>query len=97
MGTRNRVGLRKAFGTEETGEIALPPKFSNVKLSRIAHAGERGGCTWCYPHGMETDNATCSKNRRSWKHSRKTQYRVKRIRTPYLATGAAAIRARSSE
>ena len=79
MGKGNESSLRKAFGVEESGVICLPVKVSNVKLSRIEHAGERGGCTWCYPHGMETTNSTCAKNRRSWKHYRKAQYRPKQV------------------
>ncbi len=69
----------RAFGIDESGYLLLPPKMSNVKLSRIEHFEDRGGCAFCYPHGIETTNATLGKNKRSWKHHRKTQYRPGRV------------------
>jgi hypothetical protein len=77
MGKSNKSGLRRAFGLDELGIIIPPSKISNIKLSRIEHAKDRGGCTLCYPHGPETTNSTDRKNKRSWKHYRRTQYRVK--------------------
>ncbi len=74
MGKGNKSGLKEAFRVDEYGQLLLPAKVSNVKLSRIEHSKERGGCTRCYPHGPETDNATRKKNKRSWKQNRKTQY-----------------------
>ncbi len=68
-----------AFGVDELGYLLLPRQMSNVKLSRIERFEERGGCPYCYPHGMETSNATCKKNTRSWKYHRKTQYKPRRI------------------
>lgn len=76
MGKANKSGMRRGFGIDEYGQLLLSGKVSNVTLARIEHAADRGGCTYCFPHGLETDNATCKKNRRSWKNHRKTQYKV---------------------
>ena len=67
--------LKKAFGKGEMNMAAIPQKVSNVKISRIFNAEERGGCTRCFPHGFETTNATVKKNKRSWKNRRKKQYK----------------------
>lgn len=75
MGKGNKSGVRRAFGVDEYGQPLLPAKVSNVKLSRIEHFRERGGCARCYPHGFETTNATSKKNRRSWKKHRRRQYK----------------------
>lgn len=66
--------LKKAFGTDNKGLAILPRKISNVKVSRIRNAEERGGCTRCFPHGTETTNASVKKKKRSWKNQRKTQW-----------------------
>jgi len=66
--------LQKAFGKDKLGFAAMPRKVSNVKVSRIRHAEERGGCTRCFPHGPETTNATVRKKKRSWKNQRKKQW-----------------------
>lgn len=47
MGKGNKSGLRRAFGVDEFGQPLLPAKVSNVKLSRIEHFRERGGCPHC--------------------------------------------------
>ena len=75
MGRANKNRLRRSFGLDDMDAVALPPKISNIKLSRIEHAQDRGGCTICYPHGLETTNATAKKNKKTWKHYRNTQYR----------------------
>jgi hypothetical protein len=75
MGKSNKSRLRRGFGVDEFGQIVLPHRFSNVKLSRIEHDKDRGGCGLCYPHGFETTNATDRKNNRSWKRQRKTKYK----------------------
>lgn len=71
-------GLRRAFGVDDDGFSAIPPKFGNVAVARLVWASEKGGCTYCFPHGPETTNATCKKHRRSWKLYRRKQYRPKR-------------------
>jgi hypothetical protein len=67
--------FKKAFGLNEFGLVDFPTKISNVQLSRLEF-GNQMGCSWCFPHGYETINSTIDKNRRSWKYTRKTQYRV---------------------
>lgn len=76
MGMGSKRGIARAFGTDEYGFPATPRKVGNVRLSRLEHANERGGCTICYPHGPETSNATVKKNTRSWKSRRKTKYKT---------------------
>ena len=67
--------FKKAFGLNEFGLVDFPTKISNVQVSRLEF-GNQMGCSWCFPHGYETINSTIGKNRRSWKYSRKTQYKV---------------------
>jgi len=76
MGKGNKRKLQQAFGTGEHRMLALPKKIGNIRLSLIDHVKERGGCSICYPHGPETNNATQKKNTRSWKKQRKTKYRM---------------------
>lgn len=66
--------VKKAFGADKNGLSILPRKVSNVKLSRIRNAEDRGDCTRCFPHGPETTNASVKKKKRSWKSQRKTQW-----------------------
>jgi hypothetical protein len=79
VGRADKKRLKRSFGWDDLGVVALPPKISNVKLSRIEHAKDRGGCTICYPHGVETTNATAKKNKRTWKLYRHTQYRPRDV------------------
>ena len=79
MGSKGRNRVKRMFGKTSDGLTDTPRKMSNIRLSRIMHGDERG-CSRCFPHGSETNNATASKNRRSWKHHRKTKYRVKAAR-----------------
>lgn len=46
--------MQKAFGINEFGLVDFPVKISNVQVSRIVYGNERG-CSWCFPHGWETD------------------------------------------
>lgn len=75
MTSKKENRFKKAFGLMEEGLADLPSKISGVMLSRILH-GEEMGCSRCFPHGMETRNASRRKNRRSWKYHRSTQYRI---------------------
>lgn len=68
--------LKRLVGKGEMNTAAIPKKISNVKISRVFNAKERGGCTICFPHGFETINATNKKNKRSWKHHRRKQYKI---------------------
>ena len=77
MGKRNKSGLRRGFGVDENGQPLVPAKIGNVRMSRIENSNDRG-CSYCFPHGRETDNATEEKNTRSWKLGRMTRYRPPR-------------------
>ncbi len=66
---RHEHRLRRCLGAE------LPVKCGNVRISRIVNGQERG-CSYCFPHGFETSNATWRKKKRSWKYHRRQQYRV---------------------
>lgn len=50
----------------------LPDKISNIKLSRLK---DDRGCSYCFPHGIETDNASSKKNNKSWKKHRKNKWK----------------------
>lgn len=73
---RKREFVRR-YGVNKAGLVDLPVKISNVRVERVFAEG-MGECGRCFPHGFETSNASSKKNRRSWKHYRKTQYRVKK-------------------
>ena len=77
MGSKGRGKVKKVLGQTPEGLPDIPQKISNVKLARIVH-GEERGCSRCFPHGVETDNSTVRKHRRSWKHHRQTKYRPKK-------------------
>ncbi|MBM4354414.1 MAG: hypothetical protein FJ109_11570 [Deltaproteobacteria bacterium] len=70
--------VRKAFGVDEFGQLLLPRKVGNVRLSRLEHVDDVGGCPYCFPHGIEATNSTFRKNARSWKKRRRTRYRQRR-------------------
>lgn len=71
VGKRNREGkLRRRFGSGN-----LPTKMGSAAAARIDHVHDRGGCSYCFPHGPETTNSSTSKQGRNWKRSRKTAYR----------------------
>ncbi len=72
---RSRI-LGNCSGYDDDGFVDVPVRFSNVKISRF-FAEPHGECGFCFPHGIETSNATRGKNFRSWKHYRGTQYRPK--------------------
>ncbi len=75
MTNKRDFRLGKFYGIDEYGFAALPEKVSNVRIARIIHAEDRGGCTICFPHGFETTNATIRKNKKSWKCKRSKQYK----------------------
>ncbi|MCK8520444.1 phosphate ABC transporter substrate-binding protein [Aquimarina sp. D1M17] len=72
---KNYKRLQKAFGANQYGFIDFPEKVSNIKISRIINYKKMGGCSYCFPHGYETSNATIYKNTRSWKKNRKKQWK----------------------
>jgi hypothetical protein len=66
--------LKDAFGLNELLIINFPSKMSSTKVSRIIN-GENMGCSWCFPHGYETINASSNKYQRSWKKFRDKQWK----------------------
>lgn len=67
--------LVKAFGKNEVGMIDTPKKIGSARYERIL-SGEDRGCSFCFPHGPETNNAIRFKDLKCWKRYRKQQYRV---------------------
>ena len=51
-----------------------PTRFSNIKWERL-RVGDTMGCSYCFPHGIETINGTRRKDFRCWKRYRKMQWR----------------------
>ena len=76
---RHSRELAHAFGFTDEGVVDLPRKCSNVRIARIMHTRDRGGCSICFPHSLETSNSTRAKNRRSWKLHRSQQYRDRSV------------------
>ena len=54
-----------------------PTRFSNIRLSRLQN-GEKMGCSYCFPHGIETMNTHWRKDLRCWKRYRQQQWRETR-------------------
>ena len=71
---KGRRILYRAFGGADPGWADLPNKSSSRRLARLVCARGQGGCSYCFPHGWETLNATHPS--RSWKVHRLTQYRT---------------------
>jgi len=69
--------LKAAFGLDQSGFINLPPKVSNVKVSRYLNYRKMGGCHFCFPHGFTSTNSRWGKIQRSWKKHRKHQWKAK--------------------
>lgn len=67
--------FKKVFGVNAYGLIDFPKKYSNVKISRISNHSKMGGCSFCFPHGMETTNSKYAKFTRNWKRYRKTHWK----------------------
>jgi hypothetical protein len=76
---KNYKKLKRSFGVNELGMIDFPTKYSNVRISRIINSDKTGGCSFCFPHGCETTNATIGKysSKRNWKSYRKNQWKKK--------------------
>lgn len=66
---------KRQFGIDEHGFTLIPTKFSNIKISRIYNCDDRGGCPFCFPHGIETNNATVHNAQRNWKKQRNNQWK----------------------
>ena len=67
--------LDRATRGDKDGLSGSPSHLSSRSAARILHVRERGGCSFCFPHGPETTNPTVNKRTRSWKSKRKTQYK----------------------
>lgn len=72
---KTEVALKKAYGVDEFGFANVSGKIGNVKVSRLANVEDRGGCTYCFPHGFETNNSHLKNNQRSWKKHRINQWK----------------------
>lgn len=75
MKKQKRLG--RAFGYNEFGMLEIPVKISNIIISRILNFENCGGCSYCFPHGPELENATVLNNQRNWKKFRKTKWKIK--------------------
>ena len=73
---RHRKQFVKAFGLNEFGKVDFPEKISNTRISRIQNSDKMGGCSYCFPHGIDTTNSKYSKRTRNWKKYRRKQYKV---------------------
>jgi hypothetical protein len=71
---RKEYRLTNMFGVNEAGFADLPVKISGTTISRIL-IGEESGCSYCFPHGIETVNSHFDNRQRSWKKHRKTQWK----------------------
>ncbi len=67
--------MSSPFSIDEYGFEEIPIKFSNVQLSRIQNGGEMG-CSYCFPHGMDTVNSRWKNRQRSWKSYRHTKWKA---------------------
>ena len=67
MGSCKGTGWKRAFGTGEWGEIDIPRKISNVKLSRIDRAHE---------YGIGSVFRLWRRNTRCWKQFRDAQHKT---------------------
>lgn len=76
--------LKKAFGIDDLGNAILPRKISNVKISRFQNFDKMGGCSYCFPHGIECTNAILVNQTRNWKKHRKTQWKKNRPKACFI-------------
>jgi hypothetical protein len=65
--------LIKAYGKNEAGLADIPKKVSGTFISRIK-IGDECGCSFCFPHGIETYNSHYKNEQRNWKKYRKKQW-----------------------
>ena len=72
---RGKMQLRRAtrrLGSDEYGFLDLPPKYGNVKLSRLINGRDRGYAP-DFPHGEDVENCRWLNLQRNWKRFRKEQ------------------------
>jgi len=65
--------VRKAFGMNEFGFIAIPARFSNVQVARMIHCKKE--CSFDFPHGFDTIKSTIANRQKNWKRFRKTRWK----------------------
>jgi len=70
----NEYRLIKMFGVNDYNLADLPAKYSGTKITRI-FIGEEIGCSYCFPHGIETRNSHYFNRQRCWKKYRRTQWK----------------------
>ena len=66
--------LKRHFGEDEFGFVAIPDKVSGTTISRVIY-GDAMGCSYCFPHGFETINSHRRNNQRSWKKHRRYRWK----------------------
>ena len=71
---KNKKKLIDAFGVNEYGIINIPIKYSNIQIGRLLY-GEIMGCSFCFPHGIETSNSKYTNHQRNWKQYRRQQWK----------------------
>ncbi len=76
--TKQRKLFKDAFGVNEYGLEELPMKISGTTISRLL-IGQSMGCSYCFPHGIETYNSHYRKHQQNdnWKRYRKHQWKDK--------------------
>jgi hypothetical protein len=68
--------FKRMFGVDDYGFSIIPPKYSNIEMSRLrAIIEDNSVCSFCFPHGFETKNSHIRNRQRSWKEFRKNQYK----------------------
>lgn len=73
---KRKKSLQKSFGLNEFGLVDMPNKISGTQISRLL-VGDFMGCSYCFPHGIETKNSHWSNRQRNWKNYRKTKRKNK--------------------
>ncbi len=69
---KRKKQLKQSFGVNEFGLVDFPSKVSGTQISRLL-VGDIMGCSYCFPHGIETKNSHWKNRQRSWKKHRKTK------------------------
>jgi len=59
----------KVMGKTFTGYV------SSRRISALYNVEKTGGCPFCFPHGIETNNNQHFKDTKCWKRYRRTQYK----------------------
>ncbi len=72
--TKQRKLFKDAFGVNEYDLEEIPVKISGTTISRLL-IGQSMGCSYCFPHGIETYNSKFHNRTRNWKKHRKHQWK----------------------